>query len=119
MGIINVNDIRIYTNHGCMKEEAQIGSDYRVDVRLKADLSVSEKTDELKDTVDYVSIYNIVNEEMQKRAKLLEVVVDRIITKALEKHETIEWIKVKVAKINPPIGGDVGSVSVEGKGKRK
>ena len=56
---------------------------------------------------------------MQKRAKLLEVVVDRIIVKALEKHNTIEWIKVKVAKINPPIGGDVGSVSVEGKGKRK
>ena len=72
MGIINVNDIRIYTNHGCMVEEALIGSDCRVDVRLKADLSVSEKTDELKDTVDYVSIYNIVNEEMQKRAKLLE-----------------------------------------------
>ena len=119
MGIINVNDIRIYTNHGCMEEEAQIGSDYRVDVHLKADLSVSEKTDELNDTVDYVCIYNIVNEEMQKRAKLLEVVVDRIIGKALEKHNTIEWIKVKVAKINPPIGGDVGSVSVEGKGKRK
>lgn len=119
MGIINVNDIRIHTNHGCMVEEAKIGSDYRVDVRLKTDLSISEKTDDLNDTVDYVAVYNIVNQEMQKRAKLLEVVVDRIISRALEEHEAIEWIKVKVAKINPPIGGDVGSVSVKRKGSRK
>lgn len=119
MGIINVNDIRIYTNHGCMDEESKIGSDYRVDVRLKTDLSVSEKTDDLKDTVDYVAIYNIVKEEMQVRAKLLEVVVNRIITRTLAEHKSVEWIKVKVAKINPPIGGDVGSVSVERKGRRK
>ena len=119
MGIINVNDIRIYTNHGCMDEESKIGSDYRVDVRLKADLSLSEKTDNLNDTVDYVAIYTIVNDEMQKRAKLLEVVVERIITRALKEHLSIKWIKVKVAKINPPIGGDVGSVSVERKGRRK
>ena len=65
---------------------SQIGSDCRVDVRRPKPISVSEKTDELKDTVDYVSIYNIVNEEMQKRAKLFEMSIDRIIAKALEKH---------------------------------
>ena len=36
---IDVHGIRIYTNHGCMQEEAVIGSNYEVNISVWADLS--------------------------------------------------------------------------------
>ena len=119
MGIIQVKNIRLFSNHGCMVEEGKIGSDYVVNVKVKTDLSKSVKTDNLADTVDYVSIYSIVKEEMTQRVKLLEVVVQKIIDRVLEEHEAVQSVRVNVAKINPPIGGEVEEVSVERKGKRK
>ena len=118
MGIIKVHDIKIHTNHGCMEEEAKIGSDYIVNAVVKTNLDVSTQTDRLEDTVDYVAIYTIVFEEMKKRAKLLETVVQRIIKRVLLEHKTVEKISIEVRKLNPPIGGDVGYVSVKRKGIR-
>lgn len=51
---IDVHGIRIYTNHGCMQEEAVIGSHYEVNISVWADLSASVASDDLVDTVDYV-----------------------------------------------------------------
>ena len=32
MGVIILENIKIYSNHGCLDEEARIGSDYLVDL---------------------------------------------------------------------------------------
>ena len=119
MGIIRVRNIKVYANHGCMVEEGKIGSDYIVNVKIKTNLEQSVLSDNLEDTVDYVAVYDIVKKEMAIRAKLLEVVVDRIIKRILKGHPTVEKVSVCVAKKNPPIGGEVEEVSVERKGKRK
>ena len=119
MGIIKVNNIKLYAYHGCLDEEAKIGSEYRVDVSIKADLKKSAKTDDLTDTVDYVHLNHIVKEEMGVRAKLLEVVVQRIIDRVMKEHQTVMMVRVNVAKKNPPIGGEVEEVSLERKGERK
>ena len=111
MGIIEVENIRLYAHHGCMAEETKIGSNYRVDVRLEADLSVSSKSDDLKDTVDYVSVHAIVKEEMSVPSKLLEHVVQRIIER-VRALNGVQKVRVRVAKENPPIDGDVGYVAV-------
>lgn len=72
MGIIKVENIRVYAYHGCLSEETVIGSDYRVDMSVEADLEKSSVTDDLKDTVDYVTLNAIVVEEMGIPSKLLE-----------------------------------------------
>ncbi len=118
MGNIRLQNIMIHTNHGCMEEEAKIGSDYIVNALVKTDLNRSSKTDKLDDTVDYVAIYTIIFEEMKKRSKLLETVVQRIIDRVLKEHETVDEVQIEVQKLNPPIGGNVAYVSVERIGKR-
>jgi dihydroneopterin aldolase len=85
MGIIKVNNIKIYSNHGCLEEEAKIGSWYRVDVKIKADLKKSAKTDDLSDTVDYVHLNHIVKQEMAIRSKLLEEVAERILNRFFQR----------------------------------
>ncbi len=119
MGIIKVKNIRIYAYHGCLMEEGKIGSDYRVDVTVKADLSKSAKTDDLEDTVDYVFINKVVKDEMEIRSKLLEEVVDRILNRILLEEKLVQKATVAVSKINPPIGGNVAMVTVERTKKRK
>ncbi|MBO0321018.1 dihydroneopterin aldolase [Muricauda sp. CAU 1633] len=112
MGKIRVNNIRIHSNHGCLKEEMLIGSDYRVDLEISADLSLPAASDKLSETVDYVHLNNIVKEEMAIRSNLLEHVAKRIIDRIFLELKEVSKVTVEVSKINPPIGGDVESVTV-------
>ena len=112
MGIIQVNNIKLYAYHGCLDEEAKIGSEYKVDVEVKADLRKSAKSDDLLDTVDYVHLNHIVKEEMAIRSKLLEEVAQRILDRFFKEIRMIRRAKVSVAKINPPIGGNVEEVVI-------
>lgn len=118
MGTIRLKNIKIYAFHGCLIEEGQIGSDYLVNLKVKANLKNAAKTDELTDTVDYVLLQNIVRQEMAIRAKLLEQVAKRIIDSVLLQAKMVDEVRVSVAKKNPPIGGDVAEVSVTMKEKR-
>lgn len=112
MGIIQVNNIKLYAFHGCLDEEEKIGSWYKVDVEVKADLKKSARTDELTDTVDYVHLNHIVKQEMAIRSKLLEEVAQRILDRFFKELRMIRKAKVAVAKINPPIGGNVEEVVI-------
>lgn len=112
MGKVYVNDIRVYAHHGCLPEETLIGSDYRVDLWVAADLEVSASSDKLADTVDYVTLCACVREEMAVPSKLLEHVGKRIIQRIFASSNLIERANVTVTKINPPIDGHVGSVAV-------
>ena len=112
MEIIKLKNIRIHTNHGCLEEEKLIGSDYVVNIEVRANLKGSMVSDDLQDTIDYVSINNIVKKEMKKRSKLLEHVCSRILDELFSKYENVLMAKVEVAKINPPIGGDMDSVAL-------
>lgn len=113
MGIVHVNGIRVYGYHGCMDEEAAIGQEYQVDVRVHTDFGKSVQSDELDDTVDYVDVHSIVRREMAIRSKLIEHVAWRIGTGIKTEIKSVDQVWVKVTKFNPPIGGQSDSVAVE------
>ncbi|MGA0415533.1 MAG: dihydroneopterin aldolase [Flavobacteriaceae bacterium] len=118
MDTVVVKNIRCYAYHGCLEEEAIIGSDYLVNIAVVADLSTSCKSDALSDTVDYVSLHRIVRAQMVQRANLLEAVSDRIICAIFDQHPEVEYAEVEVTKCNPPIDGDVEAVAVRLKRSR-
>lgn len=113
MGTIKLKNIRTYSYHGCLIEEGKIGSDYTVDLEVKTNLNKSSLSDDLKDTVDYVILNQIVVEEMAIRSNLLEHVAQRIIRRVFKEVATISSVKLGVSKLNPPIGGDVEAVTIE------
>ncbi len=118
MGLIKIKNIHLYAYHGCLDEEGKIGSEYRVNLSVKADLSKSAKTDNLHDTVDYVHLNKIVKEEMAIRTKLLETVADKILTRILKEISIVQKVSVEVSKVNPPIGGNVAMVTIKMKKSR-
>ena len=119
LGKIEVKNIRVYAHHGCLSQETSIGSDYRVDITVSANLKKASESDLLADTVDYVQINQIVKEEMQIPSKLLEHVAQRIINRIFKEMTLVNKTKVAVSKINPPIGGDVEMVTAIMSQKRK
>ena len=119
MGIVKVENIRVFSYHGCLKEETKIGSDYRVDLEIKANLQKSAKSDVLKHTVDYVFLNRIVREEMLKPTHLLETVAKRILIRILKEAPKVKKATVWVSKLNPPIGGDVEKVTIKMTEQRK
>ena len=118
MGKVKIDNIRVYAHHGCLKEETAIGSEYRVDVSVDADLSKAALSDALSDTVDYVHINHIVKQEMETPSKLLEHVGQRIIDRIFKEIGIVDKVQIQVSKLNPPIGGDVEKVTVVLKGKK-
>lgn len=119
MGVIKVENIRVFAYHGCLKEETKIGSDYRVDLEVKANLQKSAKSDKLRDTVDYVFLNRIIKEEMNIPSHLLETVCRRILDRILSEDHLVARATVWVSKLNPPIGGDVQRVTIKMSDKRK
>jgi len=119
MGTIKLKNIRTYSYHGCLIEEGKIGSDYSVDLEVKTNLNKCSLSDDLKDTIDYVLLNQIVVEEMAIRSNLLEHVAQRIIRRVLKEVATISYVKLGVSKLNHPIGGDVEAVTIEMEESRK
>ncbi|MFL1894458.1 dihydroneopterin aldolase [Aquimarina sp. 2-A2] len=118
MGKITLKNIKVYSNHGCLEEEGKIGSDYRIDLSIYADLTKSAISDNLSDTVDYVHLNRIVKEEMAIRSKLLEHAAERILIRVLKELPLVNKVVVDVSKINPPIGGNVAMVTIRRKKNR-
>jgi dihydroneopterin aldolase len=109
---VQVNGIKLYAYHGCLPEEAKIGGHYIVNVEVTTNYSKSFETDDLGDTVDYVTINKIVSEEMAIRSKLIEHVGNRILKRFKKELKGVEKAFIEVVKICPPINGDVENVAI-------
>jgi dihydroneopterin aldolase len=112
-GIISINAIHLYAFHGCLEEETLIGGNYIVDVKIFTDYSQAATDDNIKHTVDYCVVFEIVKREMKIPSKLIEHAAFRIAYALKNEVSKIEKVVVKLTKINPPVHGELLSVSVE------
>lgn len=98
--------------HGCLPEERRNGNSFIVDFFCEYDISRAVQTDDIADTLDYSSIYNIIAEEMKVPSNLLENVAARIADSISAAYPELEHFTVKVAKRNPPVAGTARSAGV-------
>jgi len=113
MGKIFVEGIKIYAYHGCFKEEADIGTNFQVDVMLDTDFTKPEQSDSIEDAVNYQAVFTVIKEQMAIRSNLLEHVAKRIMDALFEEFSAVEKIKLKVSKLNVPLGGHIDNVAVQ------
>lgn len=112
MGIIHIQDMEFYSFHGHFKEERIVGNKFIVDLTLETDMKVPAESDNLKDAVNYQRVYEIVKLQMEKKSHLLEHIAGRILDAIYSEIGGVKKATVKVSKMNPPMGGKIGSVSV-------
>ena len=112
MGQIRLNGMKFFAGHGCYREEQLMGNHFLVDVTMDTNMAKAAKSDDLNDALDYAAVYETVKQEMAIRSQLLEHLSGRILDRLFERFPQLDVASVCVAKLNPPVGGEMHSVSV-------
>lgn len=112
MGLIKIEEMEFYSFHGHFKEERIVGNRFLVDLTIETEMKTPAVTDNLKDAVNYQRAYEIVKQQMEYKSHLLEHIANRILEALYSEMHGIIKATVKVSKMNPPMGGKIGSVSV-------
>jgi 7,8-dihydroneopterin aldolase/epimerase/oxygenase len=113
MGQISIEGMEFFSYHGHFKEEQIIGTRFTVDLFMETDTKDAELTDNLAKTVNYQAVYNLVAKEMAVKSHLLENVARRVLDSIAREFPQISTSRIKISKMNPPVGGKVERVSVE------
>jgi dihydroneopterin aldolase len=113
MGLIVLEGMKFRAYHGVYEHEKQHGNDFVVDLYVKLDYERAALSDTLQNTISYEDFYNVIAEIMCQRFNLLEHINYRIIDTIEHKFKVVEWVRVRVKKMNPPIGGEVSCVYAE------
>ena len=113
MGKIILEDLEFYGYHGYYAEEQKTGGYFLVNLEMDTAFEDACASDRLEDTFNYETAYEIVKEEMQKPSLLIENLAGRIIDGLFGASKLVWAVKVKISKLNPPIGSKVKAASVE------
>ncbi len=113
MSVISIEGMEFFAYHGCFKEEQIIGTKFRCDLFLETDTTKAEQTDNLRDTVNYQEVYEMVKKEMAIKSKLLEHVGRRILHRVKQEYPQVTHARLKIRKLNPPLGGKMDFVGIE------
>ena len=113
MGLISLEGMEFFAYHGCFNEEQIIGTKFIADLFLETETAAAERSDALSETVDYQAVYGLVAEEMKVNSKLLEHLARRIIDRIVKEYPQVKGCRIKISKMNPPVGGKMEKVSID------
>lgn len=111
-GLIEIEGMEFYAYHGHYPVEKQVGNRFIVSAQLVTDCEKAGRTDRLEDALNYQSVYDLIKQEMARPSDLLEHVCTRILDALYTSFPTLEQATIKLSKMNPPMGGQIGKVSV-------
>lgn len=107
---IHLYNLKFYAFHGVHEEERLMGNDYEVNVDVE--FHEIAEINSLSETINYVSIFEIIKKRMSIPTSLLESIVMDIGNEIHDKYNYVRSIHISLKKINPPITGMQGSVGV-------
>jgi len=112
MECIELKKLNFHAFHGVSEQERIVGNNYQIDLTLILDLSKAIESDNIDDTLNYADIFSLTKKEMAIPSYLLEHVAGRIVRKIKEKYPNISEITIRLAKINPPVEGELQEAAV-------
>ena len=112
-GSIHLRQVRFHAFHGVMPQERQVGADFLLDLRVGYPLQQAMQSDEVADTLNYATLYDLVAREMQQPSNLLEHVAGRMVEAISQTFPQVTSIDLELTKQNPPMGADCEGAGVE------
>lgn len=112
MGIIEIEGMKFYAYHGHFAAEQIVGNYFEVNVRIETECRTAALSDKLEDALNYQAVYETIQEVMKVKSALLENVAHRILDALYQRFDSIEKARLKISKLNPPMGGEISRVSV-------
>ncbi len=112
LDVIRVYGMIFFAYHGVNESERELGQRFEVDAEVFLNTRRAGKTDSLRDTVNYVEIYRIVEEIiLENEYRLIEAIAEDIAQAVLERLP-VEAVQVRVRKPHVPIPGITVGVEV-------
>lgn len=108
---IQLNQLLFDGYHGLHEEEKLMGNNYEVNCETVF-LEKTNKIESVSETINYVSIYEIIKRHMQFPIPLLETLAMEIGHDIHQLFPELHSVEVCIKKMQPPIEGFRGSVGV-------
>jgi dihydroneopterin aldolase len=104
---IELSGLVVFGHHGYLEEERRLGQRFLVDLWADIDGDATE-TDRIEDTVDYRRLAALVREVFGGEERLLlEGLAGAIADGIVDRHPTVERVRVRVRKpdvvLDPPV----------------
>lgn len=113
MATVALEGMKFYAYHGFYEEERKIGAWYIVDIYIETNFAVAAKDDNLGGTINYETVFRVTKMEMLKSSQLIETVGQRIINQLKTLFAAMETIRLRLTKLNPPLGEEVAKAYIE------
>lgn len=105
--------IRSRLRVGCSKEERGRPQDCLVDIELTCDLRKAAISDDLRDSVDYARVFELVQQLARTESyTLLERFAGRL-EEELRRASQYESVVIRVKKVKPPLPGELDFAGIE------
>jgi len=108
---VQLHNLSFRAFHGIYQEETIIGNDFIIDLNVQY---TPRKTNNisLDETINYVSLFNLIKTRMEKPSPLLEEIAFDITRQIFDEFKLAEIVSISIKKLNPPIKDFEGSVSI-------
>lgn len=108
---IHLHNLIFYSYHGIHEEEKILGNEFELsaDIKFHEDHQVITS---IKQTINYVDIYEIIQQRMNISSNLLETVIMDIGNAIKKKYDNVRFISIHLKKVHPPIINFQGAVGV-------
>ncbi len=107
---IYLHKLIFFSFHGIHEEEKILGNEY--EVNLEVTFEEKGPVTKINETINYVTIFEVIKQRMNIPTALLETVVQDLADQIHKIDDRIKIILVSVDKKNPPIANIEGSVGV-------
>ena len=111
--LIRITGIKGFGYHGVFESERTNGQDFYVDVELEVDLTRASVSDDVKDTINYAEVTDLVVEEITTNpVSLIEKLAGRIAERIKITFAQSARVTVTVHKPQAPVNTQVKDISV-------
>ncbi len=110
--LIELENMEFKAFHGCYDLEKKVGNLFRVDVTIEAEIGEAARNDSVEQTVNYLTVFELVQQQMAITSNIIENVAERIIDAVHARFPSALRVTAKVSKLAPPLGGKIERVSV-------
>ena len=109
---LKIENIKLWARVGVLDEERELGQLFCLDIFLWTDFEKCTANDDIKETVDYSKLVEILKNQSKKIYCFTIEKYSNSILEIINKEFKLSKIKIILTKCNPPITGFDGKVSI-------
>ena len=109
---LKIENIKLWSRVGVLEGERKLGQLFSLDILLWTDFEKCTENDDIKKTVDYSKLVQILKDQSKKIYCFTIEKYSNAILEIIDQEFNLSKIKIILTKCNPPITGFDGKVSI-------